>query len=181
MLRPLPEDLSAMLLLALTLLTACWPKNPFPEDSLPAWDERPVAGTFQEDPSTVWNAAIEVMGKAAPLETMDESRGLIQTRWVRDHSDYLYKTYGGTRIPEPVRWRMTVHVRKDGSRTEVEMICQEQVEKDLVSANLEFTGSVYRWIDVPSSTSREQVLLEKMLSAIENIEEEDEYDYDYAE
>ena len=106
---------------------------------------------------------------------------LIQTRWVRDHSDYLYKTYGGTRIPEPVRWRMTVQVRKNGSRTEVEMICQEQVEKDLVSANLEFTGSVYRWIDVPSSTSREQVLLEKILTAIENTDQEDEYDYDYAE
>ncbi|MED5370797.1 MAG: hypothetical protein VX899_07280 [Myxococcota bacterium] len=169
-----------MWMLALVLMTACWPKNPFPEDSLPAWEERPVTGTFKESPSDVWDAAITVMGQAAPLETMDSDRGLIQTRWVRDHSDYLYKTYGGTRIPEPVRWRMTVRVRKEGSSTEVEIVSQEQVEKDLVSANLEFTGSVYKWVDVPSSTSREQLFLEKILTEIENADSDDDYDYDYA-
>jgi hypothetical protein len=172
-----------MWLLGMTLLAGCFPKNPYPEDKLPSWEERPVTGTFKADYDLVWEATLQVMGEAAPLEIIERTDGEIETGWVRDHSDYIYKTYGGTRIPEPVRWRMRVALRKDGGRTEVEMVAQEQVEKDLISANLEFTGSVYKWIDVPSSTSRERLMLERILVVLDELREapKDPYDYDYAE
>lgn len=171
---------SWLVILPLMLATACAPK-PFPEDTLPSWEERPVTGTFNADLDTVWDASLEILGEHAPLDRIERQQGLIQTGWVRDFSDYVYKTYGGTRVPEPIRWRMTVDVRRVGGRTEVQLINQEQVEKDLISANLEFTGSVYRWIDVPSSTSKERMLLEEILSVLENKRTKPDYDYDYAQ
>ncbi len=171
--------MSRGLLLSLALLVAagCAPK-PFPEDNLPSWEERPVTGTFNASFEDVWDASLEVLCDHAPLDRIERSQGVIQTGWVKDFSDYVYKTYGGTRVPESIRWRMTVDIRKTGGRTEVRMISQEQVEKDLISANLEFTGSVYQWIDVPSSTSKERMLLEEILGLLEQDRSQPDYGYD---
>lgn len=166
--------------IALASSVGCAPK-PFPEDTLPAWEERPVTGTFNADFDTVWDATLAVMGEHADLDKIERNTGRVLTGWVMDSSDYIYKTYGGTRVPEPIRWRMTVDVTRVSGRTEVQMINQEQVEKDLISANLEFTGSIYKWIDVPSSTSKERMLLEEILEVLENRRAQPEYDYDYAQ
>ena len=165
---------------ALLLAVGCAPKA-FPEDTLPAWEERPVTGTFNADFDTVWDATLAVMGEHADLDKIERNTGRILTDWVFDSSDYIYKTYGGTRVPEPIRWRMSVGVTRISGRTEVQMINQEQVEKDLISANLEFTGSIYKWIDVPSSTSKERMLLEEILERLEQKRAQPEYDYDYAQ
>ncbi len=164
-------------MLALMTILACAPKA-FPEDDLPNWEERPVVGTYGSDVEAVWDATLEVVGEIAELDVTDRATGHITTQWIRDRSDTIYKTYGGTRIPGSIRWRMTIDVRRLSGSTEVQIISQEQIEKDLISANLEFTGSIYKWIDVPSSMAKERLLLEKILVVIDR--KKSEYDYDYA-
>ena len=36
------------------------------------------------------------------------------------------------------------------------------MEKDIISANLEFTGSIYEWIDIPSSSRKERDALQEI-------------------
>lgn len=170
-----------MLHLMLSLAVGCI-QRPFPEDTLPEWEERPVVGTFQANYDAVWDAALQVLGDRAPLDEIDKQNGRLTTGWVSDFSDYIFKSYGGTRIPEPVRWRIDAKVAKaTGSTTEITLLALEQVEKDMISANLEFTGSIYGWIDVPSSTARERALLEDMLGAIEGGSTGSQPDIDYSE
>jgi hypothetical protein len=40
------------------------------------------------------------------------------------------------------------------------------VEKDIISANLTFTGSIYQWIDVPSSSRKERAFLEDVARSL---------------
>lgn len=171
-----------MKLLLLALVAGCI-QRPFPEDDLPEPEERPVVGTFQANYDEVWDAALTVLGDRAPLDEIDKSAGRLTTGWVSDFSDYIYKSYGGTRIPEPVRWRLDAKVVKTtGSTTEVTLLAHEQIEKDMISANLEFTGSIYDWIDVPSSTARERELLEDMLAAVQGTSATvPDADYDYGD
>ncbi len=178
MIRSLP-------LLALCTL-ACVPKT-FPEDSLPAHQERPVDASINAEFNVVWEATLEVLGDAGPIEEIDENKGLIVTGWVHGASDYIYKSFAGTQIPEPIRFRMVAEVRPNSGSTSVVLINQEQVEKDMVSMDMEFTGSIYRWIDIPSSTLKERNLLENILKVVEsrsNGTSNDggggsEYDYQY--
>lgn len=168
-------------MLALMTLLACAPKA-YPEDELPLWEERPVIGTYGADVDTVWEATVEVVGEIADLDVTDRTTGHLTTMWIRDKSDSIYKTYGGTRIPEPVRWRLTIDVRRISGSTEVQIISQEQVEKDMISANLEFTGAIYKWIDVPSSMAKERQLLERILLVVDQKKNGGSYDSsdDYA-
>ncbi len=162
----------------LWLSIGCAPK-PFPEDALPVAEERPVFGDFAADYETVWEATIEVLGEAAPLDEINKNDGRVVTGWVSGFSDYIFKTYGGTRIPEPIRFRMLVDVTNRGGRTEVRMINQEQVEKDMISVDMEFTGAIYQWIDVPSSTTKERDMLEQIYTVIEDRKSGGGYDYNY--
>ncbi len=161
-----------------SLTLGCAPK-PFPEDALPVPEERPVYGDFAADYETVWEATIEVLGEAAPLDEIDKNGGRVVTGWVSGFSDYIFKTYGGTRIPEPIRYRMVVDVTNRGGRTEVRMVNQEQVEKDMISVDMEFTGAIYQWIDVPSSTTKEREMLEEIYEVIEDRQSGGGYDYNY--
>ena len=38
----------------------------------------------------------------------------------------------------------------------------------MISVDMEFTGAIYRWIDVPSSTLKERNLLESILKVVES-------------
>lgn len=162
----------------LMLSMGCAPKA-FPEDALPVAEERPVYGDFAADYETVWEATIEVLGEAAPLDEINKDSGRVVTGWVSAFSDYIFKTYGGTRIPEPIRYRMVVDVTNRGARTEVRMVNQEQVEKDMISVDMEFTGAIYQWLDVPSSTTKEREMLEEIYDVIEDRQTGGGYDYNY--
>ncbi len=140
---------------AFALLGACIPPT-FPEDNLPIYEERPVEATFEASPNAVWDATLQVFSDAYPLDVIDKERGFLSTEWVVGASDYIFNVYSGTRIPEKVRFRMTVDVGEKNGRTLVRVRNHEQVEKDIISANLEFTGSIYEWIDVPSSSRKER-------------------------
>ena len=71
-------------------------------------------------------------------------------------------------------------LRRNVDRQHVEMIAyQEQVEKDIISANLTFTGAVYEWIDVPSSGGKERTLLESVADALASGKDRVRADLDY--
>jgi len=159
-------------------MAACMPR-PFPEDNLPVAEQRPVVGTFNASYDTVWEATIEVLGDMAPLEQIEKENGYISTGWMYGFSDYIYKTFAGTKVPEPIRSRWDINLTSQGSRTQVTVISKEEVEKDMISANLEFRGRVYEWIPVPSSTKKERAMLEDILSIIESRAGVSDADYEY--
>ena len=140
--------------------TACVPPV-FPEDSLPFYEERPIVGAFSAGYDEVWSATMEAMDLYA-VELSEKERGLIVTEWQLSTSDYVFAQYGATRIPAKIKYRIRVHVKSQDGRTLVKIINHEQVEKDMISGNLEFSGAIYNWIDVPSSTSKEREILEKI-------------------
>ncbi|MFN7145514.1 MAG: hypothetical protein ACK4YP_17195 [Myxococcota bacterium] len=151
--------LRALAIAALAALPACIPPT-FPEDNLPFYEERPVEATFDGSTNAVWDATLHVFSDLYPLDVIDKERGVLSTEWVVGASDYIFNVYSGTRIPEKVRFRMTVDVTEKNGRVNVRIRNHEQVEKDIISANLEFTGSIYEWIDVPSSSRKERDVLE---------------------
>ena len=148
-------------------LLGCMPA-PFPEDNLPTHQERPVDAILASDFHVVWEATLELLGDAGPIEEIDETKGLIVTGWVHGASDYIYKNFAGTKIPEPIRYRMVAEVKPNAGNTSVMLVNQEQIEKDMISVDMEFTGSIYRWLDVPSSTLKERNILEQILTVVEN-------------
>ena len=145
---------------------ACVPP-PFPEDNLPAYEERPVYGNFNAEFQSVWDAALQVMSDRYPVSRVEREKGVISTEWVHGTSDYIFNTFAGTRIPEKIRFRLLMEIRNRSGRVEVRLVIHEQVEKDIISANLEFTGAIYEWLDVPSSTRKERQILEDVLDILE--------------
>ena len=61
---------------------------------------------------------------------------------------------------------MSILVDASKGKTRVTVKNHEQVEKDIISADLTFTGSIYEWIDVPSSCRKERQLLEDVAAAL---------------
>ncbi len=149
----------------LALLPACAPP-PFPEDHLPIYEERPVEVSFEESYNRVWDETLGVLGDSWPVDRVDKEAGKITTEWVIGQSDYIFNQFGGTRIPEKVRFRMSILVDASKGKTRVTVKNHEQVEKDIISADLTFTGSIYEWIDVPSSCRKERQLLEDVAAAL---------------
>ena len=146
------------------IFVACVPPV-FPEDSLPYYEERPIYGVFSANFDEVWTAVVEAMD-LYPVELMEKERGLVVTEWQLSTSDYIYDQYGATFIPAKIKYRMRIQVKAREGRTVVTIISHEQVEKDMISANLEFTGAIYNWIDVPSSTCKEREVLEGIRMAL---------------
>ena len=160
------------------MLAGCMPKV-FPEDQLPVYEERPVIGTFSTDFNTVWEATLQVIGDAAPLLEFEPDRGYIETTWVSGSSTFIFKNYGGTRIPEPTRYLYKFWVMPAGDATEVKLIKKEQIEKDMISIDAEFTGAIYHWLDVPSNLEKEHDLLELIVEVIDQRQGGNNYDYQY--
>ena len=146
-------------LLFLTLASGC-PPAPFPEDKLPVYEERPVEALFDASFNLVWDEALSVFGDRYPIDRVDKDAGKFTTEWVIGSSDYIFNQFSGTRIPEKVRFRMAVDFDQNKGRTRIIVRNREQVEKDIISANLTFTGSIYEWLDVPSSCRKERDALE---------------------
>ncbi len=145
---------------------ACIPPT-FPEDNLPIYEERPVEATFDAPSDAVWSATLEVFSDLYPIDQIDKTNGVLSTEWVVGASDYIFNVYSGTRIPEKVRFRMRVDIGEKNGRPQVRVRNHEQVEKDIISANLEFTGSIYEWIDVPSSSHKERDALSEIADRLE--------------
>jgi hypothetical protein len=153
-------------LLPLLALGACIPPT-FPEDNLPIYEERPVEATFEASKDAVWTTTLEVFSDLYPIDVIEKEKGYLTTEWVVGASDYIFNVFAGTRIPEKVRFRMAVEVGEKNGRPQVQVRNHEQVEKDIISANLEFTGAIYEWIDVPSSSRKERDALGEIADRLE--------------
>jgi hypothetical protein len=151
---------ASVLCVLLLMGVSCVPPV-FPEDSLPLYEERPIFGVFNASYDQVWTATSEALD-LYPVEISEKERGLMVTEWIIGTSDYIYAQYGATRIPEKIKYRMRIHVISREGRTIAKIINHEMVEKDMISGNLEFSGAIYNWVDVPSSTSKEREILEKI-------------------
>lgn len=150
----------------LLLLTGCVPPT-FPEDTLPTWEDRPVEATYDAALRETWDATLAVVSDLYPIDILDRDGGRLTTEWVVGSSDYIFNVFSGTRIPEKIRFRMTVTVDDKNGRAHVRVRNHEQVEKDIISANLEFTGAIYEWIDVPSSCRKERDVLEQIAERLD--------------
>lgn len=158
----LTSRLASMLssLAALLVLGACVPPV-FPEDSPPMYEERPVFGRFSSSFDQVWDATTEALD-LYPIEINEKERGLLVTEWIIGTSDYVYAQYGATRIPEKIKYRIRIQIAARDGVTVAKIVNHEMVEKDMISGNMEFSGAIYNWVDVPSSTSKEREILEKI-------------------
>lgn len=150
----------AVISFALTSAAACVPAV-FPEDTPPEYEERPVFGRFGASFDQVWDATTEALD-LYPVEINEKERGLLVTEWIIGTSDYVYSQYGATRIPEKIKYRIRIQIASRDGMTVAKIVNHEMVEKDMISGNLEFSGAIYNWIDVPSSTSKEREILEKI-------------------
>jgi hypothetical protein len=169
-----------MITALLPLLLACAPQT-FPEDSLLPWQERIVESSYPARFEAVWSSTLATTADFYPVDVPDKTNGRITTEWVVGASDYIFSVFSGTRIPEKIRYRMHIDVTERQGRTVVRVRNQEQVEKDIISANLVFTGAIYEWIDVPSSTKKEQELLEAIADNLARGKGEPAPDLDYRE
>lgn len=162
-----PALLRAAAALALVPGLAGCPPPPFPEDHLPVYEERPVEASFATDFEAVWEETLGVFSDLYPLDRVEKDRGVLTTEWVVGNSDYIFNVFSGTRIPEKIRFKMMIDVGERNGRTVVRVRSHEQVEKDIISANLEFTGAIYEWIDVPSSCRKERNALERIAERLD--------------
>ncbi len=149
------------------LLAGCAPEL-YPEDDLPLYEERPVFGTFDAPFNVAWDASVQAMEqKFQQIEASERSKGLIITEWILGQSDYVFANYGGTRIPVKVKYKVQVRLTSSGNRTTIRVTTSEKVLKDVISANLEFNGRIYEWIDIPSSTAKEIEVIERIQQALQ--------------
>lgn len=157
---------SALVAVAAVGLLGCAPEI-YPEDDLPFYEERPVYGTFDAPFNVAWDASLQAMEqKFQQVEVAERSRGLIVTEWILGQSDYVFANYGGTRIPVKVKYKVQVRLTSSGNRTTIRVTTTEKVLKDVISANLEFNGRIYEWIDIPSSTAKEIEIIERIQQAL---------------
>jgi hypothetical protein len=139
----------------------------YPEDDLPLYEERPIYGTFDAPFNVAWDASLQAMEqKFQQVEVAERTKGLIVTEWILDSSDYVFSNYGGTRIPVKVKYKVQVRLTSSGNRTTIRVTKTEKVLKDVISANLEFNGRIYEWIDIPSSTAKEIEVIERIQQAL---------------
>lgn len=157
----------ALLAVSALGLSACAPEL-YSEDDLPLYEERPVYGTFDAPYNVAWDATLQAMeGKFQQVEIAEKQKGLIVTEWILGSSDYIFANYGGTKIPVKVKFKVQARLTGSGNKTTIRITTSEKVLKDVISANLEFNGRIYEWIDVPSSTAKEIETIERIQQALD--------------
>ena len=116
---------------------------------------------FRANFQKTWDAVVVVAG-SMPVVSTDKETGTITTDWVQTKSDRLYSGYGETRIPYMVRYKFKVNVKPTGSGTYVKVTNKEQYYTDSVTSGIDFSGSIYQWLDTESSTKKEADFLQKV-------------------
>lgn len=151
------------ILLAVVTLSGCYSKD-FQEPGVRSVDHFNTERTVRASYNASWTAVTSVL-KDVSLVTARKENGYLMTDWIVGKSDRLYSGYDSTKIPLKIRYRMSVTLRpyKDGS-TSIKVTNEEQYWSDAISAGTDFTGSLYQWIDTPSSTQKERNLLDSIES-----------------
>lgn len=148
------------------LLSACYNKN-FNEPGQIAHEEQSTERIVNANYEDTWEAVQQVTAQFPVLDRDDDSnteRAYIVTDWIDGRSDVLYSGYGNTRIPYMIRYRLYIYVVGDqqGQQTQVKIENVEEYQSDVITAGVDFQGSVKSWIRTDSSTQKEARLLNQI-------------------
>lgn len=149
------------LVAALLLVTAGCASKDFAEPGEARVPSKDTGKVFRANFQRTWDAVVEAAG-SMPVVSTDKETGTIITDWVQTKSDRLYSGYGETRIPYTIRYKFKINVKPTGSGTYVKITNKEQYYTDSVTSGIDFSGSVYQWLDTQSSTKKESEFLQKI-------------------
>jgi len=156
--------LTPLLFGLILLLSSCYSKD-FKEPAAKNLERYDTRRTYAASYNAVWESLLQVL-KETPLLVVKKENGLLITDWIMTKSDRLYSGYDDTKIPIKVRYKLTITVRPLETATAVQIDNDEQYWADAISAGGEFTGSLYQWVDTPSSTIKERALLDNLSDAL---------------
>ncbi len=145
--------------LVLVALLSCASKD-FQEPIAESGTSGSTSKTYQRSYTDVWNAVVSALGeKKYAVAVSKRDGGLIVTDWVSGKSDRLYSGYGDTRIPYTIRFKMTLKLTPTREGIRVAAKNEEQYLSDSITAGTDFNGSLYQWMNTPSSGAKEASLL----------------------
>lgn len=149
-------------------LSGCWSKN-YDDPGRIEVPARPTEMTMNAGFQRTWAASLAVLAKF-PIVKKDVDvgggRAYLVTDWIRGKSDVLFQGYDRNRIPTIIRYKLYVYVQSVQGSTQVRIKNVEQYEDDVVKSGVDFQGSIKTWIDTPSSTLKENALLNQIQKLI---------------
>ncbi len=156
-----PVKLSFIFLIfAFFILIGCASKD-FKEPGKLNTKRHRTSMSYNANFAQTWNAVMKTVSKYPVISSSKES-GLIVTDWIKGKSDYLYSGFDENRIPYTIRYKFMIKIRPDGKGAKVMVKNKEQYFVDSVTAGIDFSGSVYQWLDCESSTLKESNLLRQV-------------------
>jgi len=139
--------------IASVFLAGCASKD-FKEPGVVTQPSSSTTRSYSSNFQDTWNAVTQAIS-TYPLVTSTKDNGTIVTDWIKGKSDTRYSGYGETRIPYTIRYKFTIKVKPTNKGTSVNIASKEQYLTDSVTSGIDFSGSVYQWLDVESSTQKE--------------------------
>jgi hypothetical protein len=151
--------------LALSLvLSSCYNKE-FNEPGRVEYERRPTERLYEANVQRTWAAVQKIFGRFSIAESRAESGSLkayLVTDWITGKSDVLYSGYDRNRIPYSIRYKLYVYLQGSGGKTKVVIKNVEQYRDDVVTAGVDFDGSIMTWVRTESSTLKEAQLLDEI-------------------
>ncbi len=151
-------------LAALAFLTSCYSKE-FHEPGRVSIKKQPTEIEIGSGFEKTW-AAVEQVFSKFPIERKEQdkrtSRAFLVTNWVEGKSDLLYSGYDVVRVPYTIRYKLYVYLSGNATRTIIRIKNIEDYKGDIITAGVDFDGSIYTWIRTESSTLKEARLLEEI-------------------
>lgn len=144
--------------------SACYNKN-FNEPGKIEIEKQPTERIVRANFQRTWAATQRIFSRF-PIEKKDSdvetSRAYLVTQWIEGKSDVLYSGYDVTRIPYNIRYKLYVYILGSGGQSQIRIKNIEEYKDDVVTAGVDFDGSVYTWIRTESSTLKEARLLDEI-------------------
>ncbi len=154
-------------ILGMSLMVAgCWSKD-YDEPGRIEVERQPTEVVLSADFARVWAATQAVLSKF-PITKREaqitQSRGFVQTDWIRGKSDTLYHGFDRNRIPYVIRYRFLVTVSGEAriNRMKVSVQNTEQYLDDMITAGVDAQGGIHSWIRTESSTLKENAILKQI-------------------
>ena len=148
-------------LLFLAFLLSCAAKE-FNEPGIISQSRKDVSRVFSINFQDGWKIVAQAAVGSMPVTSSNKETGVIMTDWIKAKSDRLYSGYGETRIPYTIRYKFNIKVKPTSKGTMVSVTNKEQYLSDSVTAGIDFSGSIYQWLDTESSTHKEALFLDEV-------------------
>ncbi|MCI5072053.1 outer membrane protein assembly factor BamC [bacterium] len=112
-----------------------------------------------------WAATNEVLNNLnTPILVNRREHGLIITDWITGKSSRLFSGYGNSKIPYKIRYKMKFTVQPSKQGTVITIDSKEQYYTDVISGQLDFQGSLYRWVETKPGGEIQKNLLQEIQS-----------------